>query len=108
MKRRKVAIAPGRELQGRQHLFGLLSELYPVDFEVWRPEFSGDAALLWEGCPEEKEIAARNIHRLLIARPEKPAIVLDKKRAVQFTQSAALDSCFRNQSMQRSVQVEQG
>ena len=66
MKRKKVAIAPARELQARRYLFGLLSELYPVDFEGWTPGFTGDAAMLWEGCPEEKEIPARNLNRLVM------------------------------------------
>jgi hypothetical protein len=98
VKRRKIAIAPARELQARRHLFGLLSDLYPVDFEAWRPDFSGDAAILWEGCPDEKDIAARNLNRLLIGRPEKPVVPLDK-RAVKFTSAASLDDCFRSQTM---------
>jgi hypothetical protein len=98
VKRQKVAIAPGRELQGRTHLFRLLSSLYPVDFEAWSPAFSGDAALLWEGCPEEKEIIARGLDCLIIARPECAPVPLEK-RSVKFTRAASLDDCFRGQAM---------
>ncbi len=37
MKRKKIVVAPESEFQARRRLFGLLGELYPVDFEVWRP-----------------------------------------------------------------------
>jgi hypothetical protein len=76
-----------------------LSELYPVDFEVWP---SGglsacDAAILWEGCVEEKDITVRNLDCLVVARAEGPLVPV-QKGAVSFGTTTSLDSCFRGQT----------
>ncbi len=101
MNRKKIVVAPESEFQARRRLFGLLGELYPVDFEAWRPGGtpSFDGAILWEGCAEEKEVAsARNCDRLVVARPGEWYIPV-QKHTVKFGQTTSLDECFRGQTM---------
>lgn len=101
MNRKKIVVAPEPEFQARRRLFGLLGELYPVDFEVWRPGGSSsfDGAIIWEGCAEEKEItSARSCDRLVVARPVGPNVPV-QKHTVKFWPTTSLDECFRGQTM---------
>jgi len=101
VKRKRVIVAPESEFQSRRRLFGLLSRLYPVDFEAWHPGESPahDGAIFWEGCDGEKELAAlQKGDCLIVARPESPAVSV-QKRAVEFAPSALLDPCFRGATM---------
>jgi hypothetical protein len=105
MNRKKIMVAPESEFQARRRLFGLLGELYPVDFEVWRSGGSSsfDGAILWEGCAGEKEVtSARSCDRLVVARTEGRNIPV-QKHTVKFGPTASLDECFRGQTM-----VEEG
>ena len=105
VKRKTIVVAPEPEFQARRGLFGLLSELYPVDFEVWRPGGtpSFDGAILWEGCAGEKDIlSTRNSGCLVVARPEESAVPV-QKHAVTFATTAWLDGCFRGQNMAEEV-----
>jgi hypothetical protein len=101
MNRKKIVVAPESEFRALRRLFGLLGELYPVDFEVWRPGGSPsfDGAILWEGCAEEKAVtSARSCDRMVVARPGERKIPV-QKHTVKFGQTASLDECFRGQTM---------
>ena len=101
MNRKKIVVAPESEFQARRRLFGLLGELYPVDFEVWRPGGppAFDGAILWAGCAEEKEVtSARSCDRLVVARPEGRNVPV-QKHTVKFGLTTSLDDCFRGQTM---------
>jgi hypothetical protein len=101
LKRKRIIVAPETEFQFRRRLFGLLSRLYPVDFEAWRPGETRafDAAIVWEGCPGEKESRALgNGECLMIARAGGP-LISAQKGAATFGSSPALDHCFRGQIM---------
>jgi hypothetical protein len=99
--RKKIAVAPEAEFQARRRLFGLLSELYPVDFisEPAAMASTFDAAIVWGDLKTKGAFPIEAVPEcLLISAAEEP-IVSVEKATVKFGSAASLDPCFRDQTM---------
>jgi hypothetical protein len=101
MTRKKILVAPAAEFSARRRLFGLLGELYPVDFSAWSPGSPAecDGVIIWGDAEKEFPTLVHEAEACLVVAPSSGRNVSVEKGAVKFSEMDLIDSAFRGQTL---------